>query len=832
MNFYTSVNIRGNSILYRGYKNGKRETRRESFAPSFYIPEPNGHYKSLVGQALKQISFDDIRDARSFLDEYRGTENFKIFGNSDYVQQYIYDSFPEAIEYDFKQLKILTIDIETECEHGFPNIKRANEKLLIITIRMNGETHMFTMRPCTIPDVFVHHADTEEELITNFYTMLKKLDPDIITGWNIKYFDLPYIVNRAEVLMSEDIAAKISPWGYIKKREKNVNGRDYYWVEIAGYMVLDYYELYKKFSGKTQESYSLNHISEVELGEKKLDYSSYGTLREFYAKNYQMFAEYNVQDVILVEKIDKKLKLIELAASISYEAKINFDTVFFSTKIWESICYDYLKDFKIVPGLKESYSKDDQFVGAYVKEVNPGLYKNIISFDATSLYPSIIMQFNISPDTIETKGSGWVADSFLIENNSSLDEYIKSATANGRCMSATGSSFRMDKKGFIPILIERTFNQRQEAKKEMISLEKSKELNGDPDGSLTARIISLKIKESVKKILANSFYGCLGNPGFVYSSPELATAVTMTGQLVIKTAEKSIQAYFKKVTGIESDVVIASDTDSLYIDMSTIVNKVGVSQVELIDFLDSAAKKAIQPVLDKSMEELGRRLNCTDNRLKFKREVIASSGIFVAKKRYALCVYDKEGVRYTKPWIKIMGMETARSSTPQLVRDKLKRAIEIILMENEQSLIYFVSNFRKMFFEQPIEKVAFPRGISGLEVYDDPDTIYKKSTPIATKAALLHNHQIKKLNLQEAYPLLKEGDKIKFIHIKVPNPYGKHGRDKVMAFMGSTPKEFNLENYVDYEMQFEKTFLEPLKNVTNIIGWNVEVKVTLESFFG
>ena len=266
--------------------------------------------------------------------------------------------------------------------------------------------------------------------------------------------------------------------------------------------------------------------------------------------------------------------------------------------------------------------------------------------------------------------------------------------------------------------------------------------------------------------------------------------------------------------------------------MSTIVNKVGVSQVELIDFLDSAAKKAIQPVLDKSMEELGRRLNCTDNRLKFKREVIASSGIFVAKKRYALCVYDKEGVRYTKPWIKIMGMETARSSTPQLVRDKLKRAIEIILMENEQSLIYFVSNFRKMFFEQPIEKVAFPRGISGLEVYDDPDTIYKKSTPIATKAALLHNHQIKKLNLQEAYPLLKEGDKIKFIHIKVPNPYGKHGRDKVMAFMGSTPKEFNLENYVDYEMQFEKTFLEPLKNVTNIIGWNVEVKVTLESFFG
>lgn len=832
MNFFTSVTIRGNSILYRGYKNGKRETRRDSFAPSFYLLEPKGEYRSLSGQALKQISFGDIRDARSFLDEYRGTENFKIFGTADYVQQYIYDTFPNAIEYDFKLLKIMTIDIETECEHGFPNIQKANEKLLIITLRMNGETHMFTMRPCNIPDVFVHHADTEEELITDFYSMLKKMDPDIITGWNIKYFDLPYIVNRAEVLMSDDIASKISPWGYIKKREKNVGGRNYYWIDIPGYTVLDYYELYKKFSGKSQESYSLNHIAEMELGEKKLDYSDYGTLREFYAKNYQMFAEYNVQDVLLVEKLDKKLKLIELAASISYEAKINFDNVFFSTKIWESICYDYLKDFNIVPGLKESYSKDDQFVGAYVKEVVPGLYKNIISFDATSLYPSIIMQFNISPDTIETKGSGWIADSFLMENNTSLDEYITSATANGCCMSATGSSFRMDKKGFIPTLIERTFNQRQEAKREMIALEKSKETNGDPDGSLTARIVSLKIKESVKKILANSFYGCLGNPGFVYSSPDLATAVTMTGQLVIKTAEKAIQDYFKKVTGVTQDVVIASDTDSLYIDMSTIVDKVGVSKEDLVDFLDSASKKAIQSVLDKSMADLGKRLNCKDNRLKFKREVIASSGIFVAKKRYALCVYDKEGVRYTKPWIKIMGLETARSSTPQLVRDKLKRAVEIILMENQQSLVYFVSEFRTMFFQQPIDKVAFPRGISGLDVYEDRDTIYKKSTPIATKAALLHNHQIKKLKLDESHPLLKEGDKIKFIHIKVPNPYGKNGRDRVLAFMGTPPKDFYLEKYADYEMQFEKTFLEPLKNVTNIIGWTVDSKATLESFFG
>lgn len=830
MDFYTSVNIRGNTILYRGYRNGKREARRETFAPSFYLQDDSGKYSSMTGTKLKDISFDEIKDARDFLEEYRSAENLKIYGNSDFVAQYFSENFKEDVQYDFSQLKVMYLDIETECEGGFPDIATANEKILLITIKVNDEVHSFTTNRFTSPEACVHTCNSEEELLASFLSMLRKIDPDILTGWNIRFFDLPYIANRISRVISEEAASKLSPWNHIKRRDFMKNGKMYYCVEIPGYMVLDYQELYKKFSGTPQESYSLNFISEAELGEAKLDYSDYGSLREFYKQNYQKFAEYNIQDVKLVEKLEYKLKLIELAVSIAYEAKINFDGVFFSTKIWESICYNYLKNHNVVPSLKEVNEKEEQYVGAYVKEVSPGFYRNIVSFDATSLYPSIIMQFNISPDSVIGHGGSWGIDAFL-NGNSDLDLFLQSCISQNRCVTANCSVFRTDKKGFIPILIERTFNQRQEAKKEMIRLEKLKEKEGDQNENLSRQITALKIKQSVKKILANSLYGCLGNPGFVYSSPELATAVTMTGQLVIRTAENSINAYFEKVTSEKKDVVIASDTDSLYIDMTNIVEKVGVDESELVNFLDNCSNKAVQPVLEKAMEHVGSRLGCKERRLQFKREAIASTGIFIAKKRYALCVHDQEGVRFAEPKIKVTGLEIVRSSTPKIVREKLKTAVNLILTSTNKELIDFVYSFKNEFMKQPVEKIAFPRGVSGFSIYQDAERIYKKSTPIATKAALLHNHYIKKLGLEEKYAMLKEGDKIKYVYLKIPNPYGMGGRDTSIGFLSSPPKEFSLEKFVDFELQFDKTFMEPLVNITNSIGWRVSKKTTLESLF-
>ena len=590
-------------------------------------------------------------------------------------------------------------------------------------------------------------------------------------------------------------------------------------------------DLYKKFSGTSQESYALQNIAKVELNAQKLDYSEYGTLREFYKKNFQRFAEYNVQDAVLVEQLDNKLKLIDLAVSIAYEAKITFDTVFFATRIWETICCDYLARKDIVPPLKRSYAKDDQFVGAYVKEVTPGFYNNVVSFDATSLYPSIIMQWNISPETCVHKDSSLNADDFLKSKRIGIVEMAQDAQSKNAALACNGSMFTNSIRGFIPTLIEITFNQRQEAKKKMIALEKEYENTKNSD--LLPRIAALKIRQSVKKILANSLYGCLGNPAFTYSSPELATAVTVTGQVIIRKAEQCMNDYICKITKTDKDYVIAVDTDSVYLNLNPIVQQISTKTKidNVTDFINQICEQKIQPEFKKEMELLASTLGCSENKIVFKREAIASAGMFIAKKRYALLVQDLEGVRFTEPKLKIMGLETARSSTPMVVRNKLKDCIKIILTKTPEELRIYVDEFYNEFMKLPIEDIASPRGIKGMQDYKDASAIYQKGTPIATKAALLHNAYIKKLGLDKEIPPIKENDKIKFVFTKVPNPYGMANRDTVIGFIGKVPKEFQLEKYTDKKKQFEKTFQEPLDNILQAIGWSINQQVTLESLF-
>jgi DNA polymerase elongation subunit (family B) len=569
----------------------------------------------------------------------------------------------------------------------------------------------------------------------------------------------------------------------------------------------------------------------VELDAQKLDYSEYGSLREFYRQNFQKFAEYNVQDAILVERLDDKLKLIDLAVSIAYEAKITYDTVFFATRIWETICCDYLAHKNIIPPLKRSYAKDEQFVGAYVKEVTPGFYKNVVSFDATSLYPSIIMQWNISPETCTKKDLSLNADDFLRSKRKDIPDLIAEAESLNSCLACNGSTFTKDIHGFIPILIERTFNQRKEAKSRMIQLEK--EYEQSKEEKLLPKIAALKIRQSVKKILANSLYGCLGNPAFVYSSPELATAVTVTGQVIIRKAEMAMNQYIQSLTKDDNDYVIAVDTDSVYLNLDAIVQKISEKTKisNITDFINQVCEQKIQPEFKKEMDLLGTTLGCKENKIVFKREAIASAGIFIAKKRYALLVHDLEGVRFAEPKLKIMGLETARSSTPTVVRNKLKDCIKIILTKTPEELSKYVDDFYDEFMSLPIEDIASPRGVKGVAKYSDTSSIYKSGTPIATKAALLHNAYVKKLNLSKEIPPIKENDKIKFVFVNIPNPYGMGGRDAVIGFIGKAPKEFQIEKYIDRKKQFEKTFEEPLDNILQAIGWSITEQLTLDSFF-
>ena len=836
MKFYTGCAIKGNKILVRGYSNGKRFTDNVNFKPSLFLKsDDDSQYKTLTGVNVKRIKFDKIYECRQFLDQYRELEDCPIYGNTDFITQYLLETYKGEVDYDLPTIKVAYFDIECESEGGFPDLDNPNERINLITVRISGLNYVIAMKPLNLPAgcKFILAA-SEKDLIEKFFKVLKKEDPDILTGWNIKLFDIPYIIGRARLFFDEKTIQSWLPFELLKERITNIGGRDFKIFEMPGYTILDYMDLYKKFSGTNQESYALNFIAKAELDEQKLDYSEYGSLREFYTKDFQRFAEYNIQDTELVERLDNKLKLIDLAVSIAYEAKITFDTVFFATRIWETICCDYLLQKKIVPPLKTKYAKDDQFVGAYVKEVTPGLYKNVVSFDATSLYPSIIMGWNISPETCTIKNSSLNADDFLRSKRSDIPDMIEDAQARNSCLACNGSFFTNEVRGFIPTLIEITFNQRQEAKKKMIQLEK--EYEGNKNKDLVPRIAALKIRQSVKKILANSLYGCLGNPAFTYSSPELATAVTVTGQVIIRSAENEMNNYINKVmkNTEPKDYVIAVDTDSVYLNLDDIITKVSNNTKipDVTSFVNDICEKNIQPQLTKTMTELSSKLNCSQNKISFKREAIAAAGLFVAKKRYALLVYDLEGVRFTEPKLKIMGLETARSSTPAIVRNKLKDSIKIILTKTPEELRHFVNKFYDDFMKLPLEDIASPRGVKGVSKYKDITNIYKSGTPIATKAALLHNEYIKKIGIDKEVAAIGESDKMKFVFLKVPNPYGKGGKDGVMGFINKPPAKFNLEKYIDRKKQFEKTFGEPLDNILEAINWTIKEQVTLESFFG
>ena len=832
MKFYTACALKGNKVLVRGYRNGERFSESVAFKPSLFIrSEKDSKYRTLKQIKVKRMIFDTLYDCREFLDQYRELDDCPIYGNTDFVTQYIMETYQGEMVYDLSKIKIAYLDLECESEGGFPDLDNPNEKVNLMSIRISGVTHVISFTPITLPDCKVYMVSNEKELLKKTFEILAKEDVDVLTGWNIKLFDIPYIIGRALLYFEEKEIQSWLPFGLMKVRQTDIGGKMYKLYELPGYTILDYMDLYKKFSGTSQESYALQNIAKVELDAQKLDYSEYGSLREFYRQNFQKFAEYNVQDAILVERLDDKLKLIDLAVSIAYEAKITFDTVFFATRIWETICCDYLMQKDIVPPLKRSYAKDEQFVGAYVKDVTPGLYKNVVSFDATSLYPSIIMQWNISPETCTKADSSMNADYFLGSDKKNIPDLLEEAESINSCLACNGSTFTKDVQGFIPILIERTFNQRKEAKSRMIELEKEYEQTKNKD--LLPRIAALKIRQSVKKILANSLYGCLGNPAFVYSSPELATAVTVTGQVIIRKAEMAMNDYIQSLTKDKKDYVLAVDTDSVYLNLDAIVQKISektkISNVT--EFINQICEQKIQPELTKEMKILSHSLGCSENKIIFKREAIASAGMFIAKKRYALLVQDLEGVRFAEPKLKIMGLETARSSTPLVVRNKLKDCIKIILTKTPEELRKYVDEFYDEFMKLPIEDVASPRGVKGINKYADLSNIYKLGTPIATKAALLHNAYVKKLNLTKDVPAIKENDKIKFVFVNVPNPYGKANRDAVMGFVGKPPKEFQLEKYVDTKKQFDKTFGEPLENILTAIGWSITEKITLEEFF-
>jgi DNA polymerase elongation subunit (family B) len=470
MRFYTNVQMIGNQFLVRGYENGKHLMFKEEYSPTLFVKSNKPtNYKTLEGEHVESIQPGNVRDCREFYKRYDGVENFKIYGNDRYVYQYISDKYPDdEIKFDISKIKLVTLDIETTSENGFPDPKNCEEEILLITIQDYTTKQIITWGTGPFnnnkKNVKYIQCNSEYDLLLNFMYYWDNPDhmPEVITGWNIQFFDIPYICGRLIRVLGEKKAKSFSPWGLVTERELVINGRQQISIDVGGITQLDYLDLYKKFTYKAQESYRLDYIAEVELGQKKLDHSEFDTFKDFYTKGWQKFVEYNIVDVELVDRLEDKMKLIELAITMAYDAKVNYADVFYQVRMWDNIIYNYLKKRNIVIPPKDKTEKNDKYAGAYVKEPIPGVYDWILSLDLTSLYPSLIMQYNISSETLmDERYPGITVDKLL--NKEVVIENVE-----GKSVCANGCMYDKSVKGIFPQLVEKIFNERQFFKREML----------------------------------------------------------------------------------------------------------------------------------------------------------------------------------------------------------------------------------------------------------------------------------------------------------------------------------------------------------------------------
>ena len=832
MKFYTSVFQLGNDILVRGYENGKHFTKREEFYPRFFVPsKKESKFKTLDGQYVEPIQPGTIRDCKEFLDKYQDVNGFKVYGNDRYVYQYIAQNYPEEeIKFDSSKIKVITIDIEVAAESGFPDVFNCAEELLLITVQDYNTKQIITFgsRPAKITQKnvrFIQCAD-EYDLIGRFMDWWTANPPEVVTGWNNELYDMPYLVGRMTRLMGEKFAKRLSPWNIVRVDEVTISGRKQLSCRIAGVSILDYLDLYKKSPATpNQESYRLDHIAFMELGQNKLDHSEYDTFRDFYTKNWQKFVEYNIIDVELVDRLEDKLKLIDLCFTRAFDAKVNFNDIAYQVRTWDAIIYNYLLKKNIVIPQKERNSKSEKYAGAFVKEPIPGAYEWVVNFDLNSLYPHLIMQYNISPETLIEQRHPNVTVSKILNKELTFEMYKDNAVC------ANGAMYRKDVRGFLPELMEKMYNERVIFKKKMIEAKKAYEKT--PTKELEKEISRCDNIQMAKKIALNSAYGAIGNEYFRYYKLANAEAITLSGQVSIQWIEEKMNKYLNNVLKTEGeDYVIAIDTDSIYLNMGPFVDAVfkgrEASTEEIVNFLDKVSHMELEKYIESSYEELATYLNAYENKMIMKRENIAERGIWTGKKRYILRVWDSEGVRYEKPKLKMMGIEAIKTSTPAPCRKYIKDALDIIMTKGEDDVIDFIENARKEFKKLKPEEIAFPRSVSEINKWMSRTDMYNKGCPIHVRGAILYNHYTKKAGLDKKYAAIQSGEKIKFLYLKVPNPI----QENVFSFIQDFPRELGYEQYVDYDAQFDKSFVEPMKIILNAIGWSVEKKISLESFFG
>ena len=840
MKFYTQVSRISNSICYRGYENGERVTYRKPFKPTLYVTSknPNAQWKTLEGRPVDPMQFDDMKEATQFLKKYEGVEHIQVQGNSNYAAQYIQEHFPHEIKYDPTLVKVANIDIEVASDDGFPEPEKAEREVQSIALKYFGLPTVYvwalkaggkydptkTQLDMDPSDIVYIECGGEVDLLLKFLQFWNASDtsPDVVTGWNVRMFDIPYLVNRVEKMIGAESVKKFSPWGIVREKQVTRMGRQSQVFELVGVETIDYWDLFQKFGNLiygVQESYKLDNIANVVLGEKKLSYEEHGNLFTLYKEDYQKFIDYNIKDVLLVEKIDEKVQLMNLCMMIAYKGGCNYQEAFGTTQLWDTYIYRELcLQKKVVPPKVDRQLTE--IAGGYVKAPQVGRHAWVVSLDLNSLYPHLMMQYNISPETVVDRRTA------NVNVDNCLGQTRPDSILPDHSIAANGIHFRKDIRGVIPSIIDGLYSERKVIKQEMLRVTQLTE-EGKMDGK---ELSSLDASQMAIKIMMNSLYGAMANRWFRYYDPRCAEAITLSGQLSIRWAEKAVNDYMNKVLSTKDvDYVIAIDTDSVYMNFGSLVEKMGMTDRDKITkVIDQIVEEKFIPLIEDSYNDLAYYMDAYENKMVMGREVIADAGIWTAKKRYILNVLNSEGVQYAKPKLKIMGIEAVKSSTPASCRDALKGLFNILIGGTEDNTQKAIAIFNTHFVTLPPQDIAFPRGVSDIGKWRHPDTIYMKGTPIHVRGALLYNALLKELDLERKYTPIKDGEKIKFLYLNPKNPI----KENVIAFPDYLPEEFDLHKYVDHKLMFEKAFMNPVNPILDAIGWKPEPTVSLEDFFG
>lgn len=860
MNLYTDVFQYKNKLLVRNIEGLKKI----SFRPSLFIPTKNEtEYTNMFGKNLRQVHFDKISDMRDYRKQYQDIQD--IHGNYSAVTQYLHSTYRSDIEYDLTKVIIYSIDIETTTEKGFPNPELPEEEINVITM-----TDVVTDKAITLttldadlnqikkkyPFAKVMVMENEVELIKKFIFLFSRRYPHILTSYNGEGFDIPYLTNRALGIVPEAYFKRLSPWGLVRAseildpmtKEKKVN---YEWI---GIQLIDYLPLYKKFSQASPEDYKLDTVANHELGENKVE-NPYDTFQEFYEKSPTLFVEYNIKDALLINRLDRKRKLLAQIVDTAYYAKVNYIDVFKPMRVWDSLIHDYLYQQNVIVHNPPKKKLEKKIIGAAVKEPIPGIYDWTVSFDAKALYPSIARSLNMSPETVVNTESIFEDALCGIERLLGGYDETDDLKKNNYSLSANGFYFRRDKMGLFPTMFSRIGKRRDDAKNRMLELDAFIQANPDKaTDEMRNEKETMNSKQGSSKILNNSGYGVMAAEHFRFFDTRISEGITATGQFVIKTAEqflnKRLNEYFK-TEGI--DYVLYSDTDSLFVKFGGVLSdkvKKEKSSQEITNFLDKFAKTYLADVLEEAMNDIGTRLNVFENHLYFKREMINQNHLMYKKKKYACALIDSEGVRYQNPEIKVKGIEIVRRTTPMVVRKYLKTSVNKMLIEGYDSFLEYFEEIRDSWHDHDYKDILLGIGNNGMDVYSTTDDkgedgieeekenesgldmlekyqddgkVYKKGTPYHIKASLIYNHKIKELGLDKKYPLIQNRDKVKIAFLKMPNKL----MVDTIAFPDKLPVEFEVESMIDYERHFEKTYLSTIKRLSDAIGWKLERSYSL-----